>query len=165
MTSLAAARAPFWSPLLLAGAMMAGSRVEPPTFVCSHLQRVRLLSSRGNFEFDSVHNMDRSQGSMTKPPLSDTFFFHSVRYRYDDCFFFSRYDTIRFRYEILASDMYDLFSRNLLLEIFFLGKFLVQRSDDIPTRQAQAPPFHWTCCQLQENSEGLKIQIYYCYAF
>ena len=42
---------------------------------------------------------------------------------------------------------------------------VVQRSDDIPTRQAQAPPFHWTCCQLQENSEGLKIQIYNCYAF
>ena len=56
VTSLAAARAPFWSPLLLAGAMMAGSRVEPPTVVCSHLQRVRLLSNRGNFEFDSVHN-------------------------------------------------------------------------------------------------------------
>ena len=35
--------------------------------------------------------------------------------------------------------------------------------DDISNKHAQVPPFHWTCLQLQGNSEGLKIQINYCY--
>ena len=35
--------------------------------------------------------------------------------------------------------------------------------DDLPNKHAQAPPFHWTCLQLQGNSEGHKIQINYCY--
>ena len=41
---------------------------------------------------------------------------------------------------------------------------VVQRSDDIPKRLAQALPVHWTCCQLREDNEGLKNQIYHCYA-
>ena len=113
-----------------------------PPWIGGELQRLRLTKSH------RVGHLQRAQGDIC---MCDLFHLQGS-YSFSLCMAFVHHPSFSTTSQTIQRDAKATVAPNP-------GWIMVQRSDDIPKRLAQAPPFHWTCCQLQENSEGLKIQI------
>ena len=116
---------PFVSLQSIRGEISGGVDASPNSF--PFMLRLRIQGARGRegtcagslihekFFISALHCFISEQSNFWTP-LSDTFIFHSIRYRYDIWFFL--FDTMRYRYNILASEM-TFFFRDLLLDNLF----------------------------------------------